>query len=537
MYQALYRKYRPATFSQVSGQEHVTETLKNELKMGRISHAYLFTGSRGTGKTSCAHILAKAVNCLSTADGDPCLECESCKGIAAGDVMDIMEIDAASNNGVDNIRTLREQAQFTPERSKYRVYIIDEVHMLSSGAFNALLKTLEEPPEHVIFILATTEVHKLPATVLSRCQRFDFKRIDNSDIAKRLLYVAQCENISLTAEAADLIAVLSDGGLRDALSILDQCAGQTADITEEKVREICGMAGREYQTAIAQGIIEKDAGKALQVVEQLHSASVDATRLCSEMLSHFRDLMLIKSIKDAKSMVVCSDGEYAALKAQADALSGSEIFAAMNCLRSASDRMAKGNRRLELEMAVIELCGNVVASPAAAPAAVPKKAAPVAAAPVSAAPAVSAADSSELPPWEMQPVAAQPSPDPAYASAPEQPAPVPKKQAAPPAGSFDKWGEVLAELSRTCPLLCGFLTESAAYVDGDYLLIDCANPAFRDMIKSDNPLYKDSIRKAAQKVSGKIFKLGPYTKRKAAESDPFAELVDKLSDMEIPQKY
>ena len=531
MYRALYRKYRPATFSEVSGQSHVTETLKNELMAGRISHAYLFTGSRGTGKTSCAHILAKAVNCLNHQNGDPCLECENCKGIAAGDILDIMEIDAASNNGVDNIRDIREQVQFTPEKAKYRVYIIDEVHMLTAGAFNALLKTLEEPPKHVIFILATTEVHRLPATVLSRCQRFDFKRIDTADIAARLRYVADCEGLQLTSEAAELIAVLSDGGMRDALSILDQCAGHTNDITEEKVRSVCSMAGREYQTALAESIINKDAGSALQIVEELHTASVDATRLCSELLSHFRDLMLVKSVKSAKKMVVCSSGEFEGLKAQAQKLSEGEIFAAMNCLRAAADKMAKGNKRLELEMALIELCGSYAAPQATNAAPVPAKAvAKPAAAPK--AEAKPAAD--EAPPWvEEAPMAIDEAP-----VAEEMPAPKAAPAIVVQEGSFEKWGEVLTELGKTCPLLCGFLTESAAYVDGDYLLIDCANPSFKDMISGQNPLYKEALRNAAQKVSGKVFKLGPYRKKQvSSESDPFADLLNKLSDMEIPQKY
>ena len=530
MYRALYRKYRPATFSEVSGQSHVTETLKNELMAGRISHAYLFTGSRGTGKTSCAHILAKAVNCLNHQNGDPCLECENCKGIAAGDVLDIMESDAASNNGVDNIRDIRERVQFTPEKGKYRVYIIDEVHMLSTGAFNALLKTLEEPPEHVIFILATTEVHRLPATVLSRCQRFDFKRIDTTDIADRLRYVAQCEGLKLSDEAAELIAVLSDGGMRDALSILDQCAGHTNDITEENVRSICSMAGREYQSAIAESIINKDAGSALQIVEELHTASVDATRLCSELLSHFRDLMLVKSVRSAKKMVVCSSGEFEELKVQAEKLSEGEIFAAMNCLRSAADKMAKGNKRLELEMALIELCGSYTVAQSTAPVPVPKKAAPKPAPqPKAEAKPDLAADA---PPWvEEAPISVAPAKEPI----PEAP------KAAPAAkvkeGSFQKWNEVLEELGRTCPLLRGVLTESDAYVDGDYLLIDCANASFKDMLRGQNPLYKEALRNAAQKVSGKVFKLGPYNKKQVSESDPFADLLDKLSDMEIPQKY
>ena len=241
-YQALYRKYRPVTFSDVIGQEHITTTLKNELYSNKIVHAYLFTGTRGTGKTTCAKILAKAVNCLSPKDGDPCGECEMCQAIANGEVTDIYEIDAASNNGVDDIRDLRDQVNFLPSMGKYRVYIIDEVHMLSLPAFNALLKTLEEPPEHVIFILATTEVHKLPATILSRCQRFDFRRIDPEKICERIQSIAQLEGLTVTDDAATLIAAAADGGMRDALSILDLCLFNNTNIDEDVVASVCAMA-------------------------------------------------------------------------------------------------------------------------------------------------------------------------------------------------------------------------------------------------------------------------------------------------------
>ena len=242
-YQALYRKYRPQTFSEVVGQEHITETLKIELAARKTVHAYLFTGSRGTGKTSCAKILAKAVNCLNPKDGDPCLSCESCLSVAKGENTDIVEIDAASNNSVDSIRELRDQVSFAPSSSKYRVYIIDEVHMLTVSAFNALLKTLEEPPAHVVFILATTEVHKLPATILSRCQRFDFRRIEADRICERIQYIADKEGLTVTDGAASLIAAAADGGMRDALSILDLCASGSKNIDEETVESVCGMAG------------------------------------------------------------------------------------------------------------------------------------------------------------------------------------------------------------------------------------------------------------------------------------------------------
>ena len=291
MYQVLYRKYRPKVFADVYGQEHVTSTLLNEIKEGRISHAYLFTGSRGTGKTTCAKILAKAVNCEHNQNGEPCNECEVCRGLDAGTIYDVVEIDAASNNGVDNIRDLREEANYTPARGKYRVYIIDEVHMLSTGAFNALLKTLEEPPAHVIFILATTEVHKLPATILSRCQRFDFKRIQPETMSVRLKEVAQAENMNLSNEAALLISRIADGGMRDALSILDQCAGRSRDIDEALVSDVAGIAGREALYELSQAISDKSSGKALDIISTLHQNSYDMERLCVEMINHFRNFL------------------------------------------------------------------------------------------------------------------------------------------------------------------------------------------------------------------------------------------------------
>ena len=304
-YQALYRKYRPDTFSDVVGQEHITRTLKNELACGQIFHAYLFTGTRGTGKTSCAKILAKAVNCLSPIDGDPCGVCESCRAIAAGESTDIAEIDAASNNGVDDIRALRDQVNFLPADSAYRVYIIDEVHMLSGPAFNALLKTLEEPPAHVIFILATTEVHKLPATILSRCQRFDFHRIDSEDICSRLFDIAKKEDFTLTEDAAGLIAAAADGGMRDALSLLDLCLSVSRDITEKDVITACGMPGREPLFSLADCLAKQDAPGALTLLDRLYASGVDMLRLFNELTGHFRDLMIVKTIRTGKRPLVC----------------------------------------------------------------------------------------------------------------------------------------------------------------------------------------------------------------------------------------
>ncbi len=279
MYQMLYRKWRPQSFSEVYGQPMITAALKNELKTGRIAHAYLFTGSRGTGKTSCAKILSKAVNCLNPQDGDPCNQCDICRGIDDGMILDVVDIDAASNNGVDNIRDLREEVNITPAVARYRVYIIDEVHMLSLPAFNALLKTLEEPPAHVIFVLATTEVHKLPATILSRCQRFDFGRIPPEDISERIKYIAQQEQFTITDEAALFVARISDGSMRDALSLIDQCVSQESELTADTVAKAAGLAGRDYLFELSLAVRTGDSGAALAIIGRLYNASLDMERL------------------------------------------------------------------------------------------------------------------------------------------------------------------------------------------------------------------------------------------------------------------
>ena len=292
MYRALYRKWRPQRFEDVVGQRAIVTALKNQITAGRVGHAYLFTGVRGTGKTTCAKIFAKAVNCLHPVNGDPCGECEICKGIDNGSLLDVVEMDAASNNGVDDIRDLRDETAYTPSACQYKVYIIDEVHMLSTAAFNALLKTLEEPPAHVIFILATTEIQKVPATILSRCQRYDFTRIGPEDIARRVEYIAGEEKLELTSDGAELIARLADGALRDALSILDTCAGVTAKIDADVVRRMAGVTDRSYLFHISDALEAQDAAAALAQLAQLRQQSVDVKRLTEELIAHYRALML-----------------------------------------------------------------------------------------------------------------------------------------------------------------------------------------------------------------------------------------------------
>ena len=302
MYQALYRKWRPQTFDDVVGQQHITETLKRQIESGRLSHAYLFVGTRGTGKTTCAKILAKAVNCEHPVNGNPCNECASCRGIDSGAILDVVELDAASNNGVDNIRMLRDEAVYTPASVKKRVYIIDEVHMLSMAAFNALLKILEEPPEHLIFILATTELHKVPATIMSRCQRFAFKRLTAQQIKARLKYVAEREELDLTDDGADMLANLSEGALRDALSLLDQCIWSDK-IDKKRVLSVVGLAGSEEISDLMESILSGDVADCIERLNRLYMDGKEMSAVLSELLSLYRDALIFTVAKDGGELL------------------------------------------------------------------------------------------------------------------------------------------------------------------------------------------------------------------------------------------
>ena len=357
-YQALYRKYRPQTFDDVSGQMAVTQTLKTQIVCGRLSHAYLFTGSRGTGKTSCAKILAKAVNCLNPQDGNPCNCCDACRAIDSGSCMDVLEIDAASNNGVDNVRDLRDDAVYTPSQVKMRVYIIDEVHMLSISAFNALLKIIEEPPEHLLFILATTELHKVPATILSRCQRFSFRRISQEDIAARLQYVAYQENIDLDDSAARVLARLADGGMRDGLSLLDQCASaSTGEITADSVYACLGIAGEQKCGELIGYIAAHDTKKALELFNRLYIEGKDLSAMLDEMACLTRDLMVMKTAPGAGITMlsgVASDQEVLGLTRQ---LSSGELVRMMELIQQTLAGFTRSaSRRLDAELCILELC-------------------------------------------------------------------------------------------------------------------------------------------------------------------------------------
>ena len=356
MYRALYRKWRPQRFEDVVGQRAIVTALKNQITAGRVGHAYLFTGVRGTGKTTCAKIFAKAVNCLHPVNGDPCGECEICKGIDNGSLLDVVEMDAASNNGVDDIRDLRDETAYTPSACQYKVYIIDEVHMLSTAAFNALLKTLEEPPAHVIFILATTEIQKVPATILSRCQRYDFTRIGPEDIARRVEYIAGEEKLELTSDGAELIARLADGALRDALSILDTCAGVTAKIDADVVRRMAGVTDRSYLFHISDALEAQDAAAALAQLAQLRQQSVDVKRLTEELIAHYRALMLA-ALPGGQALLSGVSPEEEALYLQKGPEMGQrEAIRAIRTLGTALEHMTRGSdQRIELELALFSL--------------------------------------------------------------------------------------------------------------------------------------------------------------------------------------
>lgn len=423
MYRALYRKWRPQRFEDVVGQRAIVTALKNQITANRVGHAYLFTGVRGTGKTTCAKIFAKAVNCLHPVNGDPCGECEICKGIDNGSILDVVEMDAASNNGVDDIRDLRDETAYTPSACKYKVYIIDEVHMLSTAAFNALLKTLEEPPAHVIFILATTEIQKVPATILSRCQRYDFTRIGPEDIARRVEYIAGEEKLELSPDGAELIARLADGALRDALSILDTCAGVTAKIDADVVRRMAGVTDRSYLFRISDALEAQDGATALAQLAQLRQQSVDVKRLTEELIAHYRALMLAALPGGQSLLSGVSPEEEALYLEKGPQLGQREAIRAIRALGSALEHMTRGSdQRIELELALFGL-----SEPPQQPQAVSVQAAPVRAAAQPAAPQPFASATA------VQPFASAPTPQPPIPSVPVvQPAAEPKPVKAEP---------------------------------------------------------------------------------------------------------
>lgn len=461
MYQALYRKWRPAVFDDVVGQEHITSILKSEVESGKISHAYLFCGPRGTGKTTCAKIIAKAANCEHPEHGNPCGKCSSCLLVEEGSATDIIEMDAASNNGVDNIRDLRDGILYTPADLKYRVYIIDEVHMLSISAFNALLKTLEEPPEHVIFILATTELHKIPATVLSRCQRFDFHRVSSEAIVGRLKTVCAGEGIEAEPRALSLIAGLSQGGLRDALNMLEYCAGEGEVITAERAENLLGASPRSLLASFADAVAVRDAVPALAVIDEVYQSSRDIAVFWRELVSFYRDMLIALGTKMARA-----DDE--TVKHSAGAYSLPRLLYVMEILISAETDMQKNpsGARLYAEMAVIRACdSSLEGSPSALAeriSALEQRLAEGAASPSVPLRPESKAD----PDMTKKEVLKAPAASPKEA-APQPASPQKEKSREKTLRGFRKWPEVIRKLSATEGLLVPFLQSAYAYEGSD----------------------------------------------------------------------
>ena len=441
MYQALYRKWRPKAFADVVGQEHIAETLRRQVEQGRLSHAYLFTGTRGTGKTTCAKILSKAVNCEHPVNGDPCNQCAACLGIDNGSLLDVLELDAASNNGVDHVRALRDEAIYSPARVKYRVYIVDEVHMLSTAAFNALLKILEEPPAHLIFILATTELHKVPATILSRCQRFAFKRIRPEDIAARLQYVAQAEGINLEHDAAHLLARLADGALRDALSLLDQCGVSGTTVDSARVLDVLGLAGNVQTAQLMDHILRRDVPSALLQLDQLYSGGKDVSALLGELSTLARDLLIRMTAPEGGVTLLSGSFDSGTMDALAQGLSPTRLIHMTTQLQNTLAALPlSANRRTDAELCLMRLCdeslcGDTTALSArlarleengVAPA--PRSAMPTPPAPKAEAPRPATSAPTSIPPWEET----APAPKPAAAPVTGEP-PLPEEYDAPPA--------------------------------------------------------------------------------------------------------
>lgn len=559
MYRVLYRKWRPAVFTDVSGQEHITSTLQNEVSSGRLNHAYLFTGSRGTGKTTCAKILAKAVNCLNPQNGNPCGECEICKGIDDGSILDIVEMDAASNRKIDDIRQIIDEVQFKPAKCKYRVYIVDEVHMLTTEAFNALLKTLEEPPEHVIFILATTEVHKLPQTIRSRCQRFDFHRIPPKAIADRVEYVVSQENAEITESAALMLASVADGALRDALSLLDSCLAVSSHIDEEVVRNAAGLVSKTYLFELATAIINKNPTRSLEIIDRLYSESKDMARLCDELVEHFRALMLIKTIKNPRDILIMSDDEFEQAVTQSDYLSLADIVFYMDVLSRAYQRMGRGTGdRTELEMALVklsaaELDGTVEALTARVTAlekAVKREITVNYAQPAQQSVQAETVQSASVPNTQNEVEEPFAKPEPEHKKAPvAKPAPEVKPVAQRASVNLDelydnavpfaRWVEVVDSLKSVSRSIAAAFAGSTAYESGNYLLIDTNNELAFDLLRQNG--RRAEIKQTLLELTGKNYSLGPYkrsTPKKVEKTDPLNSLVQSLegSGVELTQE-
>jgi len=563
MYQALYRKWRPKSFADVVGQEHVTETLRQQAASGRLSHAYLFTGTRGTGKTTCAKILAKAVNCQHPVNGDPCGHCPVCLGIDNGSILDVTELDAASNNGVDQVRALRDEAVYSPANAKYRVYIIDEVHMLSISAFNALLKILEEPPAHLIFILATTELHKVPATILSRCQRFAFKRIQPGDIQKRLLYVAGQEGMDLTDSAAELLSRLSDGALRDALSLLDQCGAAGGRIDSERVLDVLGLAGN-VQTAELMGcLLRREAQPALLLLDQLYGGGKDVGALLGELSALTRDLLIRMTAPEGGAALLSGGYDSNLMDSLSQGVSPARLLFMASQLQSVLASLPlSANRRTDAELCLLRLCDeSLCGDPAALAARIARLEegglpAPAAPAPdpqkkTASRPAPAAAGDRppweedrpplpDAPPWEEAPSAPPPQADetpPPYGEpvkpkpaerptrrkvgTPREPDPKPNPQ---PGGGSEIWGELVEQYkNKLTPMYWFMLDDAHGILEGDEMVVRCGDGLTLESLNC--PEVSAVIRDLTSE------KLGKPVHVRFALDDGGAPPVDKLEEL------
>ena len=547
MYQALYRKWRPKTFADVIGQEHITETLRRQVAEGRTSHAYLFTGTRGTGKTTCAKILAKAVNCEAPVEGDPCGECPSCLGLESGSFLDVLELDAASNNGVEQVRALRDEAVYSPANVRKRVYIVDEVHMLSTAAFNALLKILEEPPEHLMFILATTELHKVPATILSRCQRFSFRRIQPKDVAARLSYVADREGIDLRPDGAELLSRLADGALRDGLSLLDQCAAAGGTIDAAAVLDVLGLAGNLQTARLMERILDRDAQGALLLLDELYKGGKDMGAVLSELSTLTRDLLLRKTAPEGGAALLSGGFDDAALDRLGGHVPAARFLHLASTLQKASAELyASVDRRLDTELCLLRLCdeslsgdltalearicrlednrsarGELARRPGPAPSPAPAAPAPraEAAPPLREEPPGGAAD--DAPPWDEPPLPEEPpSPDEPgrrVYDVPEAPPPEPPKAArpgaparqgaAPPAKPAGGWWRTLTEncKGRLPPMYRPFLGMCSGRMEGDLLTVFA--PDDLTLSRLDNDRVREALSQEAEALTGGAVRL------------------------------
>ena len=565
MYQALYRKWRPRTFDDVVGQSHITDTLKRQVETGRLSHAYLFTGTRGTGKTTCAKILSRAVNCEHPVNGNPCNQCPSCLGIENGSILDVLELDAASNNGVDQVRALREEAVYTPAAVRKRVYIVDEVHMLSTAAFNALLKILEEPPEHLMFILATTELHTVPATIKSRCQQFAFKRILPGDIAARLAYVARQEGMELRGEGANLLARLADGGMRDALSLLDQCATPDGPIGEQEVLDALGLAGNLETARLLEQIGGGDTASALETLARLYGAGKEMGSLLGELSALVRDLLVRKTAPKGGAALLTGGYDENTMRKLSNLFQTPRLVQMLGILQTTlADLSRSGNRRTDTELCLIRLCDPALDESLAGLNARLSRVEELLAGGVPATCAVPPAPQKrtqrqplqqqpeDLPPWEEErpplpeepgePVGYEPEPPvqtvpPVQAPRSERPEasvqPTPERQASAPA---DLWPGLVTALRGKFPAVYPFLSNPSAVqgvLDAGTLTLWVDNLFTQNMVGT--PAVLEALAKLAGAQTGGavrcVVKVGAPPKQAPAVSGAGEQEHDNLEDL------